>query len=120
MNTPTSDHFLSNISRNKVAKIGLLILIIVLIVANAVQGYFLWKQVKAYRGLEAIINSKSNCDKCPEQIQSTPEPTPTPTPTTTTTKSRGSGSDSAPEDTVPEDTVATPETVIEPPRPPSD
>ena len=111
MNTSTNGNVLSNISRSKVAKIVLLILFILSIIANGVQGYFLWQQTKINRGLQPIINAKSNCDKCPEQVEATPEPTPETTPT----KSRG-GSDS----TTPADTVATPETVIEPPRPPAD
>lgn len=110
MNTSTGDH-------SKIIKIVLLILFIFSIIANGIQGYFILKQAKAYRDLKAIINSKSNCEKCPEQIESTPEPTPTPT---TTTKSRGSGSGSDSDSNVSEDTIATPEPVIPPPPPPAD
>lgn len=96
---------------SRVIKVVVLILLVVSIIANGIQGYFLWQQIKTSRGLEAIINAKSNCDKCPEQVEATPEPTPEATPT----KSRG-GSDS----NTPADTVATPDGVIEPPRPPAD
>ncbi len=113
MNTLSGDHVLGNIRHSKVSKI-LLILIIISIIANGVQGYFIWKQIKDYKGLEEIINNKSNCEECLEL----PEPTPEATPAPTRTKSGSSGSDSDTE--APQDPVATPETVIEPPRPPAD
>lgn len=119
MNTSASGRILGNIRQGQIIRIVLLIFIIASIIANGVQGYFIWRQAKAYRELSAVINSKSNCDKCPEQVQTTPEPTPTPT--ATATKSRGSAPESnASQDAGTTDTVATPEAVIPPPPPPAD
>lgn len=120
MNTSGENRALDGLTKNKVLKVILIVVFVLAVFANGVQGYFLWKYVKAYRNLEAIINSKSNCDKCPAQIEATPEPEPTPTPTTTTTKSRSTDSDTSSQPDTSEDTVATPEPVIPPPPPPAD
>lgn len=114
MNTSVENRALNSVTKNKVLKIILILVFTLVIITNGVQGYFIWKQVKAYHILEGIINSKSNCDKCSVQVESPTEPTPTPTTTTSKSRSSGSGSDAS------QDTVATPESVIPPPPPPAD
>lgn len=101
MNAPMENRGLNRFAKNKILVIVLIAIFALSVIANGVQGYFMWKKIKAYRNLEEIIKNKSNCDKCPVA-----EPTPTPTPAPTT-KSKSSGSSGQ-------------ETVIPPPPPPSD
>jgi len=116
MNTSVENRTLNSVTKNKALKIILIVVFALAIIGNGVQGYFIWKKVKAYHSLEAIIKNKSNCDECPAQVESPTESTPTPTTPTPRSKSSGSDSDS---DTS-QDPVATPEPVIPPPPPPAD
>jgi flagellar basal body-associated protein FliL len=128
MNMPMESRTINGDTKKKVLKIVIIAVFALAIIANGVQGYFLYKKTKACRVLDSIIQNKSNCDKCPEPAQvetpaTTTEPTTT-TPTTTTPKSKskpksstpssdsGSGSSSG--------SGTTPEPVIPPPPPPSD
>lgn len=122
MNTHIENQFLDNLIHSRTIKIIILILFVLLIlsiIANGVQGYYLYKKAKGYRELKSIIDTKSNCEKCPAMVE-TPAET---TPTTTTPKYRSRGTTDTTESS---DTPAssgstdTQETVIPPPPPPSD
>ena len=126
MNTSMENRTLNGITKNKVLKIILIAVFALSIIANGVQGYFIYKKIKAYRAQEAIIKNKSNCEKCPAPAKvETPTTTGSTTPSSTRRRNSSSSEESTPEATEtpssspPADTPA-PEPVIPPPPAPSD
>lgn len=128
MNAPMENRGLNNITKNKVFRIVLIVVLVLLIIANGIQGYFMAKKAKAYRVLEAIVENKSNCPAIPVQVEAPAESAPTTTAPTTkrksSTPSTNTSTDVSPSTTPSTDTstspdTSTPEVVIPPPPPPS-
>ena len=123
------DAFRENLTLNyflkhKVVTIILIVIFILSIVANGVQGYFMYKKTKAYRVLEAVVENKSNCEVIPAAVETPAEPAPTtntPTKRKSSTPSTDEGTDSDTSPIInPSPDTSTPEVVIPPPPPPSD
>lgn len=108
---------INNLGHKRVVKIILLILFILSLIANGVQGYYFHKKSQAYRELKAIVDSKSNCEKVVAPVETPPETAPT---TTTPTRYRGTTNSSDSSDSSDSSSTDTQETVIPPPPPPAD
>jgi hypothetical protein len=121
MNTPTDRHFLENISHSRATKVILLIIFILAILGNGFQGFFLYKKAKAYREIKAVVDSKSNCEKC-STTTAPAETDATPTTTTPSSRSRSTGGSTSSDEssgTSESSGSSSQETVIPPPPPPS-
>lgn len=97
-----------------------IIIFVLSLVFNGIQGYYYYKKVKINKDLQGIIDTKSNCEVAPPAVE-TPEETPATTPArrynTNTTSDEEESSDSGASDSSSGDSQ---ETVVPPPPPPSD